>query len=252
MTNSTENMIEDVVGGDIQDIPENGITGEDAIDTPAVTPTVELSLPEQLAASNIATASMETDLFVSHKTVKRCPMNRADYNAYRGWELPADENGADEGYLVEYTDGGAPNHPWHTGYISWSPKPQFDTGYTESMQHEIEKENFVNACIDIHDKRKTLHNSTVDGAHKNVPDLKVYGNGDLFQLVCKASSESEKWMKSTKAMEIDKVGCVVQVTTQQQNEDGSYSIAEALTFVPGVRVVPIKNDKANGRMLAKF
>lgn len=53
-------------------------------------------------------------------------MTRLTYNDYRGWALPAGENGDDAGYLVEYTDGGAPNHPDHTGYISWSPKAQFD------------------------------------------------------------------------------------------------------------------------------
>jgi len=82
---------------------------------------------------------------------------------------------------------------------------------------------------------KTLHNSDVNGAKKNVRDIKFFGNGDLFQLLCKASSESEGWMKSTKAMQTG-TGCVVQVTTQQRNPDGSYSLAEAVTFVPGVYV----------------
>jgi hypothetical protein len=94
-------------------------------------------------------------------------------------------------------------------------------------------------------KPKTLHNSDVSGAKTNVPDIKIVGNGDLWQLLCKASSESEGWMKSTKAMEINN-GCVVQVTTQQRNSDGSYSLAEAITFVPGVKICP---DKDNGRML---
>jgi len=80
---------------------------------------------------------------------------------------------------------------------------------------------------------KSLHNSDINGARKNVRDIKVFGNGDLFQLLCKASSENEGWMKSTKAMETG-TGCVVQVTTQQRNPNGSYSIAEAVTFVPGV------------------
>lgn len=84
---------------------------------------------------------------------------------------------------------------------------------------------------------KTLENTDVNGAHKNVPDIQVFGNGDMFQLLCKASSQSEGWMKSTKAMEIPGVGCVVQVTTQQRNPDNSYSVAEALTFVPGVRII---------------
>lgn len=70
--------------------------------------------------------------YIGTKIINATPMNRADYNFYRGWSLPADENGADEGYLVEYLDGGKPNHPDHAGYISWSPKEQFDNAY-ESM-----------------------------------------------------------------------------------------------------------------------
>lgn len=89
---------------------------------------------------------------------------------------------------------------------------------------------------------KTLHNSDISGAHKNVPDIKVVGDGDAFKLICKASSEAEGWMKSTKAMQIGDVGCLVQVTTQQRNDDGSYCVAEALTFVPDVVVTGIEAD----------
>lgn len=96
---------------------------------------------------------------------------------------------------------------------------------------------------------KTLTNSDVSGAKQNVPDIKVVGNGDTYRLLCKASSQNEGWMKSSKAMEIQGIGCVVQVTTQQRNPDGSYSVAEALTFVPGVKIVP---DDNNGRKLEKF
>ena len=93
---------------------------------------------------------------------------------------------------------------------------------------------------------KTLHNSDISGAKQNVKDIKVVGNGDMFQLLCKASSEAEGWMKSTKAMRVTG-GCVVQVTTQQRNPDGSYSIAEALTYVPGAVIEP---DTNGGRKLA--
>ena len=89
---------------------------------------------------------------------------------------------------------------------------------------------------------KTLHNSDVSGASINVEDLKVFGNGDMFQLLCKASSQMEGWMKSTKAMEIPGVGCLVQVTTQQ----GS-NVAEALCFVPGVKIV--EDTDKGGRKL---
>ncbi len=87
--------------------------------------------------------------------------------------------------------------------------------------------------------KKTLHNSDISGAHKNVSDLKTYGDGDLWHLLCKASSDSEGWMKSTKIMEIRQriaydtsvTGCLVQVTTQQGDH-----VAEALTYIPGVRI----------------
>jgi len=96
-------------------------------------------------------------------------------------------------------------------------------------------------------KAKTLHNSTVSKTEKNVPDIRVVGNGDAFKLLCKVSSEEEGWMKSTKAMDVG-VGCIVQVTTQQRNLDGTNVIAEALTFVPGVMIV---NDVNNGRQLVE-
>jgi len=89
---------------------------------------------------------------------------------------------------------------------------------------------------------KTLHNSDASGARKNVKDIKVFGDVDLFQLLFKASSDAEGWMKSTKAMEVAGVGCVVQVTTQQKNPDGSYSVAESLVFVPGARIYGSAED----------
>ena len=92
---------------------------------------------------------------------------------------------------------------------------------------------------------KTLHNTDSDGARKNVKDIVVWGDGDAFALICKASSQNEGWMKSTKAMEVTGVGCIVQVTTQQRNQDGSYSLAEAVTFVPGVRIAA-SADTENG------
>jgi hypothetical protein len=82
---------------------------------------------------------------------------------------------------------------------------------------------------------KSLGNTDVNGARKNVRDIVVFGNGDMFKLLSKASSQDEGWMKSTKAMEVVG-GCVVQVTTHQRNHDGTNSVAEALTYVPGVKI----------------
>jgi len=97
---------------------------------------------------------------------------------------------------------------------------------------------------------KTLDNTDIDGARKQVKDLKVFGNGDMFQLLSKASSKKEDYMKSTKAMEVEGVGCMVQVTTQQ-----GANVAEALAFFPGVRIEenPKKLDgKVTGRKLVKI
>jgi hypothetical protein len=78
---------------------------------------------------------------------------------------------------------------------------------------------------------KTLDNTTAKQAKDQVSDLQVWGDGDMFKLLSKASSKKEGWMKSTKAMEIPGVGCVVQVSTQQGDR-----VAEAVTFVPGVKI----------------
>ncbi len=90
---------------------------------------------------------------------------------------------------------------------------------------------------------KTLHNSDESGAKQNVPDIEIFGNGDMFQLLCKASSKKEGWMKSTKACEIPGIGCIVQITTQQGND-----VAEAVCFVPGVTIV---TDINGGRRMVR-
>lgn len=84
-------------------------------------------------------------------------------------------------------------------------------------------------------KEKDLNISEVKGAKKNISDLQVYGDGDTFALLCKASSQEQGWMKSTKVCNVPG-GCVMQVTTQQKNPDGSYSVAEALTYIPGAMI----------------
>lgn len=88
---------------------------------------------------------------------------------------------------------------------------------------------------------KTLHNDCISTAQTNVHDINVFGDGDLFKLISKASSKAEDWMKSTKAMQIDGVGCVIQVTTQQGD-----NVSEALTFVPDTK---IEGDAPNRKIV---
>ncbi|MGR6465423.1 DUF2829 domain-containing protein [Rhizobium sp. PAMB 3182] len=80
--------------------------------------------------------------FYGTKRIKAEPMTRKAYDDFRGWPLPPDEDGSDEGYLVEYTDGGEPNVPGRAGYITWTPKAQFEKAYQPitamSFGHAIE------------------------------------------------------------------------------------------------------------------
>ena len=70
-----------------------------------------------------------TKTYIGTKVIHALPMTRQAYNDYRGWQLPDNEDGADDGYLVEYVDGGKANDPRHAGYISWSPKDVFERAY---------------------------------------------------------------------------------------------------------------------------
>lgn len=73
---------------------------------------------------------------------------------------------------------------------------------------------------------KTLNITSTD----QVFDVVVCGNPDRWVLICKASSDSEGWMRSTKAMNVIG-GCLIQVSTHT-----SEGVAEALTFVPNTYV----------------
>jgi len=99
---------------------------------------------------------------------------------------------------------------------------------------------------EVNEKQKDLEISCIKEAKKNIDDLKVFGNGDMFQLLSKASSQKQGWMKSTKGFDTG-VGVVIQVTTQQRNPDGSYAVAEALTFVPGTTIVGDGEDRKIAR-----
>lgn len=59
--------------------------------------------------------------YIGIKKIKAEPMTRGEYNDFRGWTIPENENPNDEGYLVKYSDG----------YISWSPKSIFEEVYDE-------------------------------------------------------------------------------------------------------------------------
>jgi len=79
--------------------------------------------------------------------------------------------------------------------------------------------------------KKTLDNVNVKDVKNKVGDVEIFGNGDLFRLISKASSRNQGWMKSTKGMQLPN-GVLIQVTTQQGD-----NVAEALQFIPNVKMV---------------
>lgn len=70
--------------------------------------------------------------YIGTKRINAIPMTRLEYNNFRGWTLPADENGDDKGYLVEYVDSPKPNVNGFKGYVSWSPEEEFKAAYKSS------------------------------------------------------------------------------------------------------------------------
>lgn len=68
-------------------------------------------------------------LFIATRTVQAKPMNRQEYNDLRGWQVPDNENPADEGYLVVNSGVSERNVDGFDGYVSWLPKLAFDEQY---------------------------------------------------------------------------------------------------------------------------
>lgn len=60
--------------------------------------------------------------YVGTKSIHAAPMTLGEYNKVRGWDIPANENPKTNGYIVKYPDG----------YVSWSPKWQFENAYEAS------------------------------------------------------------------------------------------------------------------------
>ena len=60
--------------------------------------------------------------YVGTKFIEAREMTRGDYNDYRGWKIPENENPADEGYLAKYSDG----------HENWLPKKHFEEIFKES------------------------------------------------------------------------------------------------------------------------
>lgn len=76
--------------------------------------------------------------FNALKKVRAKAMTRQEYNTLRGWDLPADECGNDDGYLTEDIEVES-NLKSYEGYVSWSPKAAFEKHYYQVEDQEVGK-----------------------------------------------------------------------------------------------------------------
>lgn len=83
--------------------------------------------------------------YIGTKTVQARPMTLGEYSDYRGWPMPANGDGTETGYMVEYLDGGKANDSRHAGYISWSPSEVFERAYREVPADEAKIEAEIQA-----------------------------------------------------------------------------------------------------------
>lgn len=80
--------------------------------------------------------------YIGTKSVNAFPMDKQTYCKLRGWNIPADEDALEKGYLVEYPNS-LPNHSQFRGYISWLPAAAFEEAYRNveegcSFGHAVE------------------------------------------------------------------------------------------------------------------
>lgn len=109
----------------------------------------------------------DMERYIGVKAIKAKPMNLQEYNDYQGRDLPKNKNGLDEGYLVEYQDGGPSNHPNHENYISWSPKEVFEQAYRKTDREDSITEKDVSRWINnvtvytLENKKTTVVSATL-------------------------------------------------------------------------------------------
>jgi len=93
--------------------------------------------------------------YIGIKLIDAEPMSLGEYNNFKRWAIPANENPDKEGYKVKYSDN----------YISWSPKEIFDSSHlkltdpegTRILQEDVDNFILFSQSSKIGDKTTILH-----------------------------------------------------------------------------------------------
>lgn len=122
-------------------------------------------------SGNILSLGSSVATYVGTKVVHATPMTRQAYNDLRGWDLPADENGDDGGYLVQYADGGANNVDGFDGYVSWSPQDVFEKAYTHevTLKKTTHVDRMIKELVELSDKVEKLGKFTEGSVFSGLP-----------------------------------------------------------------------------------
>lgn len=117
--------------------------------------------------------------YVGTKVIEAKEMNRGDYNKYRGWTIPQNENPKDEGYLVKYSDG----------YESWSPKKQFEEAYREFDKTKLPYTSILMQSNDYKERFVAEYKQLVIRYRGLVSMVNKWDNGELsFNPTCSRST----------------------------------------------------------------
>ena len=123
--------------------------------------------------------------YTGTKTVMATPMSRGEYNALRGWEVPADEDPNDQGYLVQYEGDSKANVEGFDGYISWSPQKPFDMAYNKSgtlkQRVFIEMEQLYRRMFLL---KKYIHGESPDSEHYRLLIIQIKAMETYYQVLC--------------------------------------------------------------------
>lgn len=113
--------------------------------------------------------------YIGTKTIHAKPMTLGEYNKYRGWVIPENEDSAKEGYLlVEDIGGVKSNMPEkHKGYVSWSPSDVFEAVYqaqpdiAERSANDLATERMIEA------RGLTARRVSLDELHDSIKDVEI-------------------------------------------------------------------------------
>lgn len=77
---------------------------------------------------------------------------------------------------------------------------------------------------------------TLDATNPGTAGEQFHGTPGAWVCIAKAWNALEQLMKSTKVLEVPGAGCFLQVTTMQGSESGEWSVSEAVTWAPDVKL----------------